>query len=74
MKRSFELIAADITGPDCWPHLLDGIDAVVHLAGLVNDPSCYARNSLQQSTDSKSSKRKFSKPGDEDSCQQDAAV
>ena len=36
----FELVAGDIRRLQEQEHLLDGIDAIVHLAGLANDPSC----------------------------------
>jgi dTDP-4-amino-4,6-dideoxygalactose transaminase/nucleoside-diphosphate-sugar epimerase len=36
----FELIEGNITHLDRYPELFDGISAVVHLAGLANDPSC----------------------------------
>jgi len=35
-----ELVRGDIRRLDDFPHLLDDVDAVVHLAGLANDPSC----------------------------------
>jgi dTDP-4-amino-4,6-dideoxygalactose transaminase/nucleoside-diphosphate-sugar epimerase len=35
-----EVVEGDIRRLQEFPHLLDGADAVVHLAGLANDPSC----------------------------------
>ena len=37
---NFELIKGDIQNLSNFPSLLDGIDAVIHLAGISNDPSC----------------------------------
>ena len=37
---NFELIHGDIQNIDNYPNLLDNIEAVIHLAGLSNDPSC----------------------------------
>lgn len=36
----FESITGDIRHLQNFPHLFDDVDAVVHLAGLANDPSC----------------------------------
>lgn len=36
----FELVQGDIRRLQEWPALLDGIDAIAHLASLSNDPSC----------------------------------
>ena len=36
----FELVEGDIRDLDNYPGLLDGIDGIVHLASLSNDPSC----------------------------------
>lgn len=47
-QEGFELFAGDITELDRWPHLLDHIDAIVHLAGLANDPSCYLRPEMTE--------------------------
>jgi len=37
---NFELIQGDIQNVNNFPNLLDDVDAVIHLAGLSNDPSC----------------------------------
>lgn len=37
---SCEVVRGDIRRLDRFPKLLDGVDAVLHLAGLANDPSC----------------------------------
>lgn len=37
---NFELIQGDIRELDKFEHILDGIDGVIHLASLSNDPSC----------------------------------
>lgn len=47
-QEGFELIVGDITELQRWPHLLDNVDAVVHLAGLANDPSCYLRPEMTE--------------------------
>lgn len=47
-RPGFELIQGDLTQLQRWPQLLDGIHAVVHLAGLANDPSCYLRPEMTE--------------------------
>lgn len=47
-QEGFELIVGDLTELHRWPHILDNIDAVVHLAGLANDPSCYLRPEMTE--------------------------
>lgn len=37
---AFELIRGNIIELDRFPDLLDGVDGIIHLAGLANDPSC----------------------------------
>lgn len=37
--KNFKLIKGNIVNLDDFPRLLDGIDAVIHLAGLANDPT-----------------------------------
>jgi len=37
---NFEFIHGDMQNIENYPSLLDSIDAVIHLAGLSNDPSC----------------------------------
>jgi nucleoside-diphosphate-sugar epimerase len=36
----FELLKGDVRNLDRFPELFSDVDAVVHLAGLANDPSC----------------------------------
>ena len=38
-KRTFELIKGNIIDLKDFPRLLDGVDSVIHLAGLANDPT-----------------------------------
>jgi len=37
---NLDCIRGDIRRLEDFPHLLDDVDAIVHLAGLANDPSC----------------------------------
>ena len=37
---NFELVQGDLQNIDNFPNLLDGVEGVIHLAGLSNDPSC----------------------------------
>lgn len=39
-NADFESVRGDIRDLGSFPELLDGVEAVVHLAGLANDPSC----------------------------------
>ena len=39
-NSNFELIKGDIQNLNNFPNLLDEIEAVIHLAGISNDPSC----------------------------------
>ena len=39
-NQNVEVIKGDIRRLEDFPHLLDDVDAIVHLAGLANDPSC----------------------------------
>jgi len=37
---NFELIQGDLQSIDNFPNLLEGVEGVIHLAGISNDPSC----------------------------------
>jgi len=37
---NFELVQGDLQNIDNFPNLLDGVEGVIHLAGLSNDPTC----------------------------------
>lgn len=39
-NNNLELNEGNIVSFEDYPHLLEGVDAVIHLAGLANDPSC----------------------------------
>jgi dTDP-4-amino-4,6-dideoxygalactose transaminase/nucleoside-diphosphate-sugar epimerase len=47
-RDGFELVEGDITRLDEHPALFDGIDGVIHLAGLANDPSCDLRPEMTE--------------------------
>ncbi len=46
--EGFELVKGDITRLEEHPDLFDGIDGVIHLAGLANDPSCDLRPEMTE--------------------------
>lgn len=46
--EGFELVKGDITHLEEHPDLFDGIDGVIHLAGLANDPSCDLRPEMTE--------------------------
>ncbi|MCC6155236.1 MAG: SDR family oxidoreductase, partial [Candidatus Hydrogenedentes bacterium] len=39
-KAGCEIVKGDIRKLSDFPHLMDGIEGVIHIAGLANDPSC----------------------------------
>ncbi|MBI5803872.1 aminotransferase class I/II-fold pyridoxal phosphate-dependent enzyme [Candidatus Pacearchaeota archaeon] len=39
-NRNFEIVQGDILDIESFPSLFDGVESVVHLAALSNDPSC----------------------------------
>jgi len=47
-NKNFGLIKGNIVNLDSFPHLLDGIDAVIHLAGLANDPTAELDSKLTE--------------------------
>jgi nucleoside-diphosphate-sugar epimerase len=52
----FSCIAGDIRDPSALASVLDGAEAVVHLAGLVGDASCNVRPDLTASVNARASK------------------
>jgi len=47
-RDGFELVKGDITRLNEHPALFDDVEAVVHLAGLANDPSCDIRPEMTE--------------------------
>ena len=48
-QSNLTFLQGDITNLEAYPGLFDGIDAVIHLAALSNDPSCDLRPGLTES-------------------------